>query len=749
MKLLVLVDYLREDMFDVKGGEVTLNFYKSEVGKNIKKIYRKSSTIMRDGLHKAIDISNVDFDMYFFYDKVVNPSKIKAKYKTERLEAFKNYVLEHKPDIIVSYGAEANNPLIKAYGVSSSEFELQQLKISDDYQPYISLNPALTRLNYLGYNDQDRILIENRMVNRFIKGEGSEVTPAFGKYKMLTDFDDVKVLFQETLPKQGLLALDFETNTVQTYLDGAKAIMLSVSWKEHQGISIPLEHKLYPDLWTKEEFDYIIDHIKKLFMSPQPKVLHNGIYDTTMLMNIYGLEYTQNCADSLLMYYVIRQENPKAQKGLKHLAYMYTDMGGYENDRDVFFDNYLKQDYDAWYEKEEQRLIEEMDKENAETGKSKKPKKPAKSHYVPPLNDVDNSKLNFEWIPIDVLYKYAAADTDVTLQLYHIFLKQVDKKESWHNLIFNFYPKLVDSLAFVSHTGFNTSWDKFQKYDKAYKKMLEKITNDMYESTPEIKEYENQNLADLKKRHELLSIKPADRTDEELAFIKEKAKLMGKDTDGTPKWKFKPSSSTKKAYILYHQLGYELPPEKDYVLPKVAAGNKLSHPEKLVWSDFKSDKDKALPYIFKQYNDPLAKNLIEYAQVNKIVSSVINSYPDYMDSNHMLHPNYVPTGTPTSRLSSVAINAQNIPKPSHDPNSMYYNYPIKGLFTSRFDDGIIINVDYKSLEIFVAALVSKDVNLMQALMDGADIHRRNASIAFGVKPDDVTDKQRFAAKSVN
>lgn len=99
-------------------------------------------------------------------------------------------------------------------------------------------------------------------------------------------------------------------------------------------------------------------------------------------------------------------------------------------------------------------------------------------------------------------------------------------------------------------------------------------------------------------------------------------------------------------------------------------------------------------------------------------------------------------------VTNLLKNIQNILKPTsnvYDPN---YNYPVKALFVSRFDNGYIFNIDYKSLEYFVAGLITKDLGLMQTLMDGADIHKSNASKAFHVPFDEVTADQRFKAKSV-
>lgn len=741
MKLLVLIDHYHVDMFSQdKAGKYSFNFKNSEISRNIKKIYTSP--------RKGINIKDHDVDMYVYHKKIPKGSFVNKSEIEKDNEDLKNYLLKSKPDIIASYGSMVNTQLQKMYNINISEYELQQIEVSEDYKPYVSINSSLGGINIQGFDAEDRFIIENHIINRFLSGGIDNTKPKFGKYKLITDFDDIKGIFERVIPRYPIVALDFETNTTKTYLDGAKAIMFSASWSEHQGISIPIEHELYPDLWSQDQLSYIINHIKELFKSKQHKVLHNGIFDITMLMNIYHLPYATNCIDSLIMYYVGKQEMPKAKKGLKHLAYKYTDMGGYENDRDVFFDNYKEQHYKDWESKEIKRLELEEEAKYKKTGKHTKVKV-IKSKYTPPINPVDGKPLNFEWIPIDILYKYAAADTDVTLQLYNKFSKSIKSNPRWTKLIYNFYPKLIDTLAFISSTGLHTDWDKFEDYSHSLDILQDESVERMYQVTPEISKYEKHNLDLLRQRNEIKAIKPVDRTKEQQKFFKEVAKLQGNEKDGSPKYKFRPSSKKNINYILYHELGYELPLEKEYFPPKALNKGLLSHPEKITWEDYKADKDSALPYIWETYKDPFAKELINYAKITKLKSSVIGSYPSSMDSNHYLHSNFVPTGTPTSRLSSVDPNIQNIVKPTMDTDNKLYKYPIKGLFTSRFDNGMIINIDYKSLEIFVAALVSKDISLMQPLMDGADIHRKNASIAFGIKPEEVSEKQRFAAKSVN
>jgi DNA polymerase I-like protein with 3'-5' exonuclease and polymerase domains len=63
--------------------------------------------------------------------------------------------------------------------------------------------------------------------------------------------------------------------------------------------------------------------------------------------------------------------------------------------------------------------------------------------------------------------------------------------------------------------------------------------------------------------------------------------------------------------------------------------------------------------------------------------------------------------------------------------------PLKRVVRSRFKGGHVLNCDLKSAEVFVAAWVSEDEVLAEALK-GPDMHRANAARGFGVAFDDVT-----------
>ena len=124
--------------------------------------------------------------------------------------------------------------------------------------------------------------------------------------------------------------------------------------------------------------------------------------------------------------------------------------------------------------------------------------------------------------------------------------------------------------------------------------------------------------------------------------------------------------------------------------------------------------------------------------------------PALQDPNGRIHTRFNPTGTVTSRLSSSGnFNAQNLTRPETDPRKFNHKYSVKSMIHSRFKGGVIANIDFKSLEVYVMALISKDRSLTQTLLDNKDVHKHNASVAYGIPEEDVTKDLRTKAKAVD
>jgi DNA polymerase I-like protein with 3'-5' exonuclease and polymerase domains len=113
-----------------------------------------------------------------------------------------------------------------------------------------------------------------------------------------------------------------------------------------------------------------------------------------------------------------------------------------------------------------------------------------------------------------------------------------------------------------------------------------------------------------------------------------------------------------------------------------------------------------------------------------------------------LHGEYLAHGTVTGRLASKSPNLQN--NPSHDDGL------IKGCFLSRWEGGFLIEFDYSQIELRVAACWFRDKGMMQAYMDGADLHTLTAIAISGLTaeaykelPDAEKKAWRSRAKRVN
>ena len=161
---------------------------------------------------------------------------------------------------------------------------------------------------------------------------------------------------------------------------------------------------------------------------------------------------------------------------------------------------------------------------------------------------------------------------------------------------------------------------------------------------------------------------------------------------------------------------------------------------KLQYKGKKSTNIDVLEAIQDQH--PVVEKLIRYRKVTKIHSTYLEGLLPYI-RNTKIHTTFIQTATATGRLSSREPNLQNIPVRSEEGREL------RKLFTSSFDDGVIISADYSQIELRLLAHFSQDENLIKAFNEGKDIHQSTASRVFGVALEDVSSQMRTMAKAVN
>jgi len=132
--------------------------------------------------------------------------------------------------------------------------------------------------------------------------------------------------------------------------------------------------------------------------------------------------------------------------------------------------------------------------------------------------------------------------------------------------------------------------------------------------------------------------------------------------------------------------------------------------------------------------------IMEYRNLTKLHSTYIEGLKNYIMQDGKIHTIYKQTMTRTGRLSSTEPNLQNIPARDELGKLIRHAFiPVNDLFLSA---------DYSQIELRILAHISDSSDLINAFINGDDIHTFVASDIFGVTKEEVTSIMRRTAKAV-
>ena len=138
---------------------------------------------------------------------------------------------------------------------------------------------------------------------------------------------------------------------------------------------------------------------------------------------------------------------------------------------------------------------------------------------------------------------------------------------------------------------------------------------------------------------------------------------------------------------------------------------------------------------------PIINEILEYRNLTKLLTTYLDTFNSYILSDGKIHTIYKQTGTRTGRLSSVDPNLQNIPVRSEEGRK------IRKAFIPS-EKSYLLSSDYSQIELRILAHISNAKSLINAFVNGEDIHTHVASDIFGIPESDVTKNQRRTAKAV-
>ncbi|HOX32660.1 MAG TPA: DNA polymerase I [Spirochaetales bacterium] len=140
--------------------------------------------------------------------------------------------------------------------------------------------------------------------------------------------------------------------------------------------------------------------------------------------------------------------------------------------------------------------------------------------------------------------------------------------------------------------------------------------------------------------------------------------------------------------------------------------------------------------------DPVPERILRHRSLAKLKGTYVESLAALAEKESRVHTHYLQTGAATGRLSSNDPNLQNIPVRDEEGRR------IRAAFVAE-PGRLLVSADYSQIELVVLAHLSGDEGLRAAFREGVDVHRRTASLLFGLPEAEVTAEQRRVAKTIN
>jgi len=139
---------------------------------------------------------------------------------------------------------------------------------------------------------------------------------------------------------------------------------------------------------------------------------------------------------------------------------------------------------------------------------------------------------------------------------------------------------------------------------------------------------------------------------------------------------------------------------------------------------------------------PLPAKILDYRSITKLLNTYVTVLPTLIAADGRIHSRFHQTVAATGRLSSSHPNLQNIPIRTERGRT------IRRAFVAPRGQRLL-SADYSQIELRLLAHFSGDEQLIQAFVDGADIHRATAAQIFGLEEDQVTEAMRRDSKTIN
>lgn len=451
----------------------------------------------------------------------------------------------------------------------------------------------------------------------------------------LLDTEDKIIKYIDAAIQNGVIALDTETNGLDR-IDGEIAGVCIYTPKQ-KGAYIPVGHKSYmtnQPLKTNIPKEFIKEQFEKLNAHGVKYILHNAKFDMHIMWWMCGVKIIPYW-DTLIGSNLLNENEPH---GLKQLYKKYVDSEN-EDSKVASFNTLFK-------------------------------------------------GIEFNKIPPDVGYMYAAFDPVMTYELYKFQEQFIDingqycREKGLEKVAYVFREiemPLIQVVFEMECTGVNIDTALAAELRAKYNKYMIRAENRF-----------NEACAKLDKQFDELLVKNPG------AYSK-----LFKDPTNR---KISISSPTQLAILFYDVLKFTSPD------PKKPRG---------------TGED-----ILKSFDNPLVDSILEYRSMSKLLTTYIDAIPQHIAKrDNKLHANFNQYGAKTGRFSSSDPNLQNIPSNKtklSDGTVIDAGHDIRQMFIAG-EGQVIVGGDFSQQEPRCLAHMSDDEHMINAYIEGKDLYGTIAS----------------------
>lgn len=189
--------------------------------------------------------------------------------------------------------------------------------------------------------------------------------------------------------------------------------------------------------------DIVVEKLQNL-INKYKVVFHNAKFDIKMLQYHFSLKFF-DYGDTIIMHYLL--DETQGSHGLKQLALKYTKFGDYDKDLENFKDKYCR----------DHKILKEQ--------------------------------FTYDLIPFNIIYRYAAIDTAVTLELYNMFFPILEKNPKLLKLYNTLMIPANSALIKIEETGVPFDKSRLEFAKSTISASINKATDHLY-SLPEVVKFQ-------------------------------------------------------------------------------------------------------------------------------------------------------------------------------------------------------------------------------------------------------------------